>query len=269
MAFEFCDSYTEQYHRDGYTVFPKILPPSLISDLRREVERGLKIARQKGGPNAQRLQPISNHPELEQKPFQDYCELPALVDAVKQIIGPEAWIGGPLRMGVLYEPAERPWATAWHPDFGPLQKRMDPAMFARMRTDFRYFHQVNCALYEDNCTWYVPGSHHRADFADEVPLARDYPWQIGMDQETLSIEELERFCLAYVQSMPRAIRLHLDAGDFGLYRNHGFHLGFYVPYKKRATLHDSVWTPQWKAAFERWGAGGPMELTPEAAPAAK
>jgi len=61
--------------------------------------------------------------------------------------------------------------------------------------------------------------------------------------------------------MPRAIRLHLDAGDFGLYRNHGYHLGLYVPYKKRATLHDSVWTPLWKAAYDRWGAGGMMEPT--------
>jgi hypothetical protein len=261
MTFQFTDAHVDQYHSGGYTVFRKIIPTSLLSDLRREAEKGLAIARRTGGPNAQRLQPLANHAELDQKVFTDYAELPALVDAIKKIAGNDAWIGGPSRMGILYEPAERPWSTSWHRDFGRNQRRVDPAVFARMRTDFRYFHQVNCALYEDNCTWYVPGSHLRDDFEEELPLALNYPWQIGMDQTAMSMEEVERFCLEYVEKMPRAIRLHLDAGDFGLYRNHGYHLGYYVPYKKRATLHDSVWNPAWKAAYERWGAGGMMEPT--------
>jgi hypothetical protein len=164
-------------------------------------------------------------------------------------------------MGVLYEPAERPWATAWHRDFGRLQRRVDPATFAIMRTDPRYFHQINCALYAEDCTWYVPGSYLRDDLPVELEIAKNSPWQIGMDQQDLSMEEVERFCLEYVESMPRGIRLRLDAGDFALYRPHGYHLGFYVPYSKRATLHDSVWTPRWKAAYERWGAGGMMEPT--------
>jgi hypothetical protein len=44
--------------------------------------------------------------------------------------------------------------------------------------------------------------------------------------------------------MPGAVCLHLDAGDFALYRNTLWHLGNYVPYGKRATLHDAADTPE-------------------------
>jgi len=168
----------------------------------------------------------------------------------------------------LLEPAERPWATAWHRDFGACQRRVNMEVFRELRVNPRYFYQVNCALFEDTCTWYVPGSHLRDDFPEEAAIERNSPWQIGFDQDGLTTEELERFCLDYVESMPGGIRLHLDAGDFCLYRPHGYHIGCYAPYKRRATLHDSVWTPEWKASFVRWAAGEELTATPrEAIPA--
>ena len=50
--------------------------------------------------------------------------------------------------------------------------------------------------------------------------------------------------------MPGARQLHLAAGDFCLYRNSLWHLGNYVPYAQRATLHDAVDTDE----FESWRA---------------
>jgi len=47
-----------------------------------------------------------------------------------------------------------------------------------------------------------------------------------------------------VRSMPGAQQLHLDAGDFCLYRNTLWHIGNYLPYARRATLHDSVDTDE-------------------------
>ena len=44
--------------------------------------------------------------------------------------------------------------------------------------------------------------------------------------------------------------LLLAAGDFCLYRNSLWHLGNYVPYAQRATLHDAVDTDE----FESWRA---------------
>jgi hypothetical protein len=250
------------YHTQGFAVLRGLIPPSLLRDLRREAEKGLPIARAKGGPDAQRLQPIKNHEPLDLGPFRDWAELPELVDALQKLVAPDAWAGGPEHaMGVLYEPAERPWATAWHRDYGPFNKRIDWNVFRVMRTDYRYFHQINCALYADDSTWYVPGSFARDDFDAEHKICKDSPWQVGIEHKGTA-EEAERHCIDYVRSMPRSVCLHLCAGDLGLYRSHGLHLGFYTPYKKRATLHDWCFTPQYKAALDRYGAGGWMEPDP-------
>ena len=47
--------------------------------------------------------------------------------------------------------------------------------------------------------------------------------------------------------MPGAVQLHLEAGDFCLYRNTLWHLGNYLPYRRRATLHDAVDTDEFFA----------------------
>ncbi len=106
-----------------------------------------------------------------------------------------------------------------------------------------YFNQLNCALYQDNSTWVVPGSHLRGDLPREraaFPI-RPIP---DLRLDGMTDEERERACLEYCQSMPGAVCLHLNAGDFALYRNTLWHLGSYVPYGKRATLHDVVDTPE-------------------------
>jgi len=50
-------------------------------------------------------------------------------------------------------------------------------------------------------------------------------------------EELELRCLNYCQAMPGAVQLVLNPGDFCIYRNTGWHIGNYVPYRKRMTIH--------------------------------
>ena len=70
-------------------------------------------------------------------------------------------------------------------------------------------------------------------------------------EEATCNEDRERACLEYCRRMPGAVCLHLDAGDFALYRNTLWHLGNYVPYGKRATLHDVVDTPEFIAWRQR------------------
>ena len=43
--------------------------------------------------------------------------------------------------------------------------------------------------------------------------------------------------------MPGAVQLVLNPGDFCIYRNVGWHIGNYVPYRKRATLSTHCFTP--------------------------
>lgn len=261
MPFKLTDDHYHQFHSEGYAIFRNLLPVSLIADLRKAAAKGRDIAREKDGPDAQRLQPLGKHADIGLKPFEDYASLPELNDAIKTLIAPDATVGGVARMGILYEPANRPWATQWHRDFSERQQRVDAEDFREMRTSPDYFHQINCALYEDTCTWYVPGSFLRSDLQAELDAAHATDqWQVGCDHwDDWTNEQLEAYCMQYTTSMPRCVCVALNAGDLAIYRAHGWHIGCYAPYKQRATLHDSVWTPRWKAAFDRWAAGGPMQ----------
>jgi ectoine hydroxylase-related dioxygenase (phytanoyl-CoA dioxygenase family) len=241
MAFQFSDQHIDQYHTHGYTVFRSILPPSLIADLRRVTDRAREIAREKYGPQAQRLQPVFTY-DLDPVPFEAFGELPPLRDAIARVLSPRHTFATRDLLGVLIEPAERPWCTKWHRDWRDNAPGLDVAAWEAVFSDRNYFNQLNCALYQDSSTWVVPGSHLRDDLPRERGAISSRPAPDPLPEGTN--EEREGANLDYCQSMPGAVCLHLDAGDFALYRNTLWHLGNYVPYCKRATLHDVVDTPQ-------------------------
>ncbi|MCX5662528.1 MAG: phytanoyl-CoA dioxygenase family protein [Planctomycetota bacterium] len=256
MAFEFTDAHIQEYFQLGYTVFRAIIPPALLRDLRRETDKGRVIARQRAGENAQRLQPIAGCPELDMKPFDDYHALPPLVDALNRLLGPS--IGGLVDthatrdvFGVLYEPAGAPWCTQWHRDWRDNIRGLKVGEWEKVMLDFRLFNQINCALYDDSCTWVVPGSHLRKDTPGEIRRFPDRPVLGPTIPKDSTPEETEVACLAYTMSMPGAVQAHLNAGDYLLYRNSLWHIGNYVPYRKRATIHDGIFTPEFRAFFTK------------------
>jgi ectoine hydroxylase-related dioxygenase (phytanoyl-CoA dioxygenase family) len=246
MSFQFSDQHIDDYQRLGYTVFRGILPPSLIDDLRRVTDEARVIAREKQGPQTQRLQPVSAF-DIDQQPFHDFRDLPELRDAVARILTPHHTYGTEAILGVLLEPADEPYCTAWHRDWRDNVPGLKLSDWDAVMHDIDYFNQLNCALYEDNSTWVVPGSHLRRDLPGEAARFPERPIPYP-DLEGKSSAGRELACLEYCRSLPGAQRLHLDAGDFALYRNSLWHLGNYVPYRKRATLHDAVDTP----AFAAW-----------------
>lgn len=72
MAFQFCDSMIHDYWTYGYMVFRRILPASLLRDLRPEADKARVLARELKGPQVQRLQPVIKHQDrINYKPFQD------------------------------------------------------------------------------------------------------------------------------------------------------------------------------------------------------
>ena len=228
----------------GYTVFAGILPPSLLSDLRRVCQRARELARERSGPQAQRLQPVFEY-DLDHRPFTDFAELPELVDAVHRTLSPQHTYGR-RELGVLLEPADEPWCTHWHRDWRDNVADLDRERWEADYRDPALFNQLNCALYEDSSTWAVPGSHLRPDLPREAARFPDRP-VARPDLDGLTSTERERACLEYCRSLPGARQLHLGAGDFCLYRNTLWHIGSYVPYRMRATLHDHVDTPAYRA----------------------
>lgn len=265
MAFQLSDRHIEAFHTQGYTVFEQILPPSLIGDLRRVTDRARELARAEHGGQAQRLQPVAEY-DLDQRPFIDYAELPDLVDALARVLTPRHRHGDRDIFGVLLEPQDLPWCTAWHRDWRDNLAGLPLDKWDAVFSDIDYFNQINCAVYDDDSTWVVPGSHLRRDLPREIERFPERPIR-KPDLEGRSAEEREAIGLEYCRSMPGAVQLYLNAGDFALYRNTLWHLGNYVPYKMRATIHDGAMTPEFteflrempKIAAKRREAGHGME----------
>lgn len=245
--FQFSERHIEEYQRLGYTVFRGIVPPTLIADLRRQCDLAVQIVRERDGAQTQRFQPVSAF-AIDHAPFEEFQNLPPIRDAVARVLTPQHEASGGLDLlGVLIEPAKHAWCTAWHRDWRDNVQGLDLKAWQARSQDIDLFNQVNCALYEDSCTWVVPGSHLRGDSDAEIARFPTRPIA-EPNLSGLSGAERERVCLDYCQSLPGAQRLLLDAGDYCLYRNTLWHLGNYIPYRKRATLHDAPMT----SAFRDW-----------------
>ena len=138
MAFKFSDQHIDEYHTLGYAIFRKILPPSLIRDLRCVSEKARQIAREERGPQAQRLQPVDNY-DIDQGPFVDYAELPELVDATARVLTASHRHGNRNILGILLEPAELPYCTNWHRDWRDNIFGLVLSMWDAVFDDINYF----------------------------------------------------------------------------------------------------------------------------------
>lgn len=257
MPFRFEDWMINHYLQQGYMIFRGILPPALIGDLRREIDKARDIAH---GVNtqSQRLQPIAKFEgQLDQKPFQDYCDLPELNDAVHRLIGPKFTVGQRSMMGILVEPLDRPWTVGWHRD-GVVEVPLE-AQDEQLRSDMAGFwhephawNQVNCAIYADSCTWFVPGSHLRWT---DLPGERQHTGvkEISDTIAALPPAAAERYCLDLCHNFPGAVQINLQPGDYMIYRHLAWHNGNYTPWARRGTIHDaSAYLGEWPTSMRNW-----------------
>ena len=239
MPFRYSERHREEYVADGLTVLRGLIPASLLADLRRESDRALEIARREGGPQAQRLQPVYRYEGIDARPFRAFLDLPGLRETVEKVLGEGRRPSD--NMGILLEPAGLPWCTNWHRDWGHHVPGLDMDLFFEAARNLKTFNQLNAALYQDASLWVVPGSHCRPDTeAERAAFPLNPP--PGPDlREGRSEGERELACLEYARSMPGAVQVVLGAGDVAFYRAGGWHLGNYVPYTRRATLHDGFY----------------------------
>ncbi|MCJ8329499.1 MAG: hypothetical protein MJH11_05860 [Lentisphaeria bacterium] len=244
MAFEFNESWDEHWER-GYTIFKGIVPGSLLTDLRIEADKARALAHEINGSQSHRIQPIDKYDQqINQKPFQDYCELPELHTAVEKLLGPDYTHGHRNIMGILVEPLDHTWNQGWHRDGMveiPVAAQSDPEVIAcqKERTqDRRGYNQINCAIYRDATLWVVPGSHSRMENL-EGEIQTCYTDALPTIKDGQSDVEFERECLAHCQSFPGAQQIVLEPGDFMIYRSNAWHCAHIVKYQPRATIHDS------------------------------
>ena len=244
MGFKYTEQHRDEYFTVGLTVLRGVIPATLLDELRVQTEKGRELARAKNGPQAQRIQPVYAFEELDPRPFREFLVLPEFRMTVEGILGADHTPTE--NMGVLLEPAEAAWCTAWHRDWLNIEG-VDPLRFAQVRDNLAMFNQFNAALYTDHSLWVVPASHNRDDTSEEaIGFATG---QVGAPTfpEHLSPGSRELACLDYTRTMPGAEQIVLCAGDVAFYRSSGWHIGNYVPYGKRATLHDGFYADEDRA----------------------
>ncbi|MEZ0324923.1 MAG: phytanoyl-CoA dioxygenase family protein [Fimbriimonas sp.] len=248
MANRTTEEVRDQYHHDGFTILRGLIPASLLADLRRETDKAREIARAKHGPQTQRLQPVYAHDELNHQSFRDFLNLPELQRTVEEVLSSEHRQSD--IMGVLLEPASQPWAMNWHRDWVHHMPETESLGFWEAMKNPLMFNQLNAALYDDHSLWVVPGSHNREDTDEERSAYGAIPAPEPQLDGVTSPEERELICSSYVRRMPGAQQVSLLAGDCAFYRACQWHVGSYIPYTKRATLHDGFYGPDdlaWQA----------------------
>lgn len=240
------------YRAQGYHILRQVIPPSLLRDLRRSADRAHDIAVRLHGPQTQRLAPLNAHlADADLQPFRDFNTIEGLNEAIQALLTPEHSLKPTVEACLLFHPRARPWSTEWHRDWrdhvleDEFQREIGDARWEEIANDFRLWNQVNCPFYEDTSTWYVPGSFRRVHNTPEEMrvYASSTQQELWDEDKRRTDEELELYCLRYCQAMPGAVQLVLNPGDFCIYRNVGWHLGNYVPYRKRATLNTHCFTP--------------------------
>jgi hypothetical protein len=142
------------------------------------------------------------------------------------------------RMAVFLEPERDAWCTAWHRDWGNVAG-VDQEAFFKTAADVRMHNQLNGALYDDHSLWVVRCSDRRRDTEAERAAFRSSPPEEPDFRAGMTAAEREEACLAYARRMPGGEAVTLFAGDAAFYRACIWHLGCYVPYARRGTLHDS------------------------------
>jgi hypothetical protein len=267
MGYRYSERNQQEYLRDGLTILRGLIPTSLLTDLRREAEKAREIARRERGPQAQRLEPVYNYPELDHRLFRDFLGLPELRKTVEVILGPDHRQSD--FMSILLEPRDTAWCTKWHRDIGHNPAIDLDAFFDAAQHKPAMFSQLNGALYDDHSLWVVPGSDSRRDleievatFGGKIPLIGGLADPPELRPE-MTPEEREMICLNYTRAMPGAVNVALAASDVAFYRSVGWHTGNYVPYARRATLHDVFYGPEDRA----WQANPPRAAKKQAATA--
>lgn len=264
MTFSATDQHIVEYYHHGYTVFRGVIEPSLLDELRlagEEVERlsygqfNVKVSR---SPSIKRMWEALS-PRSRQA-FTDYEQYAPLRDAIHKVLTPRHTHTRLVNLALFLTEKDGPIVQDWHRDMAENYPGVDNEEFARVKLDPQIFTQYNCALYTDQCLWYVPGSAGRKNTQSELDAAGP-PYGgiegrgriLNAELEGKSYAERERRCLAHCQSMPNAVNLVLEGGDYAVYRPLGWHTGYYAPHRKRLTLHDWPSSPELVDWYERRG----------------
>ena len=243
----------EQFDDQGFILLAGAIPADTLEGLREGLDP-LRQARDTLGERPTRCQTILE-PKYFHRSFADFLDLDVTNQAARQIIGTDqlAFAGLACLLGCAEHVVCR-----WHRDTA----NMDPVELDLLLNQHpNALVQTNCAVYDDESLWVVPGSHRRDDTQDEVAYSTRFD-ELGFVDAVDRVRAIESDVFG---GMPGALNVKLTAGDCLLYNPLLWHAAEYRPEWKRCTLHGG-----WKDvdlldrfSLLRWGlAHNPWLLDP-------
>ena len=218
------DGLMADYDREGYAILEQVIPPESLSRVQESYEETIGVAlglglaprdETTGFLQGHRFQ-NPHHPSLARRPLMEALGAPAILAFARQLCGEEAAMHG---VAAFAMNEEFDYRGSWHRDSYFAWGKDSPTERRLREIERLPATQVLVALEDDASFWYVPGSHNRANTAEEE---EGYDEALsGWDAETVR---------------PGALQVRLTAGSAAPFDARGIHRGLKGPGARRRSL---------------------------------
>ena len=245
----------ERYLEQGFLLIRRVFGAGKVAEaLRIVADVPAWIRNRSNSRNIQRAQPLQTCPVIRDRSWlRTFYDNPALDRMLAGIFGgviePAPRMSHDFKLtGLLIEPLDHWWSTGLHRDYRDFIKGLDVAAWSARTGDLGLFNQINIPLLRDNCVWAVPGSHARDDTAAEARLVATRSLYARLAGTGARPERVDRHQEELIGALTAcgAVNLRCDPGDLLLYRSNMLHCGIYEPGVERMTLHDGVYSEEWR-----------------------
>ena len=244
----------ERYLEQGFLHIEGVFDAEQVADALDALEEVPDWVRGASHRDIQRAQPLQMCPAARGrgwlKRFYGNAKLEEIIgELFDGVIAPTPSMAHDFKLtGLLIEPLGEWWSTGLHRDYRDFIKGLDVEAWQAQTRDLRLFNQISVPLLEDGCFWAVPGSHRRGDTAREAEMVAGrmrYRCRGGGAAPEGGTGPLREKLLADLAECG-AVNPQCGPGDFLIYRSNMLHCGMYEPRVKRMTLHDAVYSAQWR-----------------------
>jgi ectoine hydroxylase-related dioxygenase (phytanoyl-CoA dioxygenase family) len=216
------DQIVDQYNRDGYVVLEDAVAPDRLRAVQESYEETIEAAMDLGlaernedtGFLSQHRFQNPHHPRITRYPVMEALAAPAILDFVHAFCGDDATMQG---IAAFAMNAEYDYRGPWHRD-SYFAWGKDSAFERQIREMKTYpATQILFAVEDDASFWFVPGSHNRANTAEE---------EARFEEERTASDEM----------FAGALQLQVRAGSAVPFDARGIHRGLTPPGVRRRSL---------------------------------
>ena len=166
------DGLMADYDREGYAILEQVIPPASLGRVQQSYEETIEAALSLGlAPRDEATGFLQghrfqnpHHPSLARRPLMEALGAPAILAFARQLCGEDAAMHG---VAAFAMNEEFDYRSSWHRDSYFAWGKDSPTERRLREIERLPATQVLVALEDDASFWYVPGSHNRANTAEE------------------------------------------------------------------------------------------------------